>query len=187
MRYLSRVLPYALPLAVLVAVPARAQTPASAPAAATIPVAAPEDVRSPDAIIAALYDVISGPAGQPRNWDRMRSLFAPGGRLIPAFPAPDGTVRARVWAVDDYIAQVGPNLDRNGFFEREISRTSETYGTITHAFSTYEARRTPQDTKLLSRGINSIQLLNDGKRWYVVTVYWDSERPNNPIPQKYLR
>ena len=180
MRHLSRV----LLLALLVAVPARAQTPA--PASATIPAAAPEDVKSPDTIIAALYDVISGPAGQPRNWDRMRSLFAPGGRVIPAFPMPDGAIRARVWAVDDYIAQVGPNLDKNGFFEREIARTSETFGTVTHAFSTYEAKRTPQDTKLLSRGINSIQLLNDGKRWYVVSIYWDSERPNNPIPAKYL-
>jgi hypothetical protein len=53
-------------------------------------------------------------------------------------------------------------------------------------FSSYESKRTAQDAKPFSRGINSIQLLNDGKRWYVVTIFWDSERPDNPIPAKYL-
>lgn len=164
---------------------ARAQAPAASPAGSQPP-ADPADVASIDAILKALYDVISGPAGQPRNWDRMRSLFAVGARLIPTGQSQDGTVRYRVLGVDDYIAQTGAQLERNGFFEREISRKAETYGNITHAFSTYESRRTAQDEKPFARGINSIQLLNDGKRWWIVTVYWDSERPNNPIPAKYL-
>jgi len=157
-----------------------------APAAVHLPAAAPADVASLDAILTALYDVISGPAGQPRNWDRMRSLFIPGARLIPTGQAPDSTVRARVLTVEDYITQVGPNLERGGFFEREISRKTETFGRVTHAFSTYESRRTAQDAKPFARGINSIQLLNDGQRWWVVTIYWDGERPDNPIPGRYL-
>jgi hypothetical protein len=28
--------------------------------------------------------------------------------------------------------------------------------------------------------------MNDGRRWWVVTVFWDSERPDNRIPEKYL-
>jgi len=77
-------------------------------------------------------------------------------------------------------------LEKNGFFEREISRKTESFGTITHAFSTYESRRTKEDAKPFARGINSIQLVNDGTRWWIVTVFWDSERPNNPLPEKYL-
>jgi len=171
----------------LVAVPATrlvAQATTSAPA--NQPAANPADVGSLDAIIAALYDVISGPAGQQRNWDRMRSLFIPGARLIPSSPSPDGKVAPRVLDVDGYIGRAGPTLEKNGFFEREISRKTDTFGTITHAFSTYESRRTKDDAKPFARGINSIQLVNDGTRWWIVTVFWDSERPNNPLPEKYL-
>lgn len=164
--------------------PVRAQT-AQAAAAPTI-AADPKDVGSQDAIVAALYDVISGPAGQKRNWDRFRSLFVPGARLIPTGVGPDAKARIRTMTPDEYATASGPRLEQNGFFEREISRTGETFGNITHAFSTYESRRAAADEKPFARGINSIQLFNDGTRWWIVTVYWDSERPQNPIPAKYL-
>ena len=54
-------------------------------------------------------------------------------------------------------------------------------------FSTYESRRTSADPAPFARGINSIQLWFDGRRWWIVTVYWESERPNNPIPPAYLK
>jgi len=38
------------------------------------PVAKAEDVKSPEAIVSAVYSVISGGKGQARDWDRMRSL-----------------------------------------------------------------------------------------------------------------
>jgi hypothetical protein len=149
--------------------------------AANQPSANPADVASMDAIIKALYDGISGPAGQPRKWDQWRTLFVPGARLIPA-----GGAAPRVLTVDEYITASAPGLERNGFFEREISNKVETFGHITHTFSTYESRRTAEDAKPFARGINSIQLFNDGTRWWIVTVYWDGERLNNPIPAKYL-
>jgi acetyl esterase/lipase len=146
----------------------------------------PKDVGSADAIVAAVYDVISGPAGQKRDWDRFRSLFVPGARLIPTSIAPDKTARIRTMTPDEYAASAGTRLEQSGFFEREIARTAETFGSVTHAFSTYESRRAASDEKPFARGINSIQLFNDGKRWWVVTIYWDSEREGNAIPQRYL-
>lgn len=140
-----------------------------------------------DAIIAALYDVISGPAGQKRDWDRFRSLFAPGARLIPTGRRPDGSHVMRVQTPDDYMALSGPFLENNGFFEREIARRTEQYGGMVHVFSTYESRRTAADSLPFMRGINSIQLVNDGRRWWVVTVLWEGERPDNRLPEKYLR
>lgn len=181
-----RIAPVLFTLALAPIAIARAQAPTTTPPA-TIPAPNPADVASIDAILTALYDVISGPAGQARNWDRMRSLFIPGARLIPANRRADGTVNPRVLTVDDYVTQIGPQLERNGFFEREIGRSTETFGTVTHAFSAYDSKRTLQDAQPFSRGINSIQLLNDGKRWYVVTIFWDSERPDNQIPAKYLQ
>ena len=162
----------------------QAQQPAAPEAAA--PPAKPEDVASVDAIIDALYDVISGPAGQKRDWDRMRSLFAPGARLIPIGPRQGGGYTTRVMTVEDYIRLGGPSLERDGFFEREIGRRTERYGNMVHAFSTYDSRRKLSDEKPFMRGINSIQAMYDGTRWWVISVLWESERSDNPIPEKYL-
>jgi hypothetical protein len=146
----------------------------------------PKDVNSIDGLIAALYDVISGPAGQARNWDRMRTLFIPEARLIPTGKRPDGTSVRRLLSVEDYIKSSGPSLEKNGFFEIEIGRKTEQFGGIVHIFSTYETKRTAADEKPFMRGINSIQLWNDGKRWWIINVFWQAETPDNPIPQKYL-
>jgi hypothetical protein len=156
--------------------------------AVATPVAAdPNDVSSPDAIIGALYDVISGPACKRRNWNRFRSLFVDGARLIPTGMGPDRKARIRALTPDEYAANSRSSLEENGFFEREIARTGESFGNMTHAFSTYESRHAASDDKPFARGINSIQLFNDGTRWWVVTVYWDSERAGNPISPQYLR
>lgn len=163
---------------------ARAQAPADT---TRPPRANPADVASVDAIITALYDVISGPAGQERDWSRFRSLFVPGARLIPTIHPPGGgTPRTTVMTPEQY-AERATGLARNGFFEREISRTADQFGAVTQVFSTYESRRAAADPKPFQRGINSIQLFNDGTRWYVVTIFWDGERPDNPIPEKYLK
>jgi Putative lumazine-binding len=148
--------------------------------------ARPDDVASLDAIIAALYDVISGPAGQQRDWDRFRSLFAPGARLIPTVYRPDSVPSLRVWDPQQYVSTVGPRLQSGGFFEREVARRTEQYGGVVHLFSTYESRRTAEDPAPFARGINSIQAFFDGKRWWIVTIYWEGERPGNPIPPRYL-
>ena len=169
---------------------AKAQTPTPTPPAAslaTTPAADPKDVATMDKIVAAVYDVISGPAGQKRNWDRFRSLFIPGARLIPTFRRPTGEVLSRVSTPEEYIERSSPLLEKNGFFEREIARRMERFGNIAHIFSTYESRHKPDDEKPFARGINSIQLMNDGKRWWIVTIFWQGEDDQNPLPAEYLR
>jgi len=168
----------------------RAQAPAIRPPSVDSvprPEAAAADVGSVDAILEALYDVISGPAGAKRDWNRFRSLMAPNARLMPARALPNGGGSVTVWSADDYVTAAGAGLERTGFFEREIHRTTEAYGQVMHVFSTYESRRTADLTERpFSRGINSIQLLKDGARWWVVSIFWDSERPGNEIPPRYL-
>jgi hypothetical protein len=148
------------------------------------PPARPADVESVDAILTALYDVISGPQGQARDWDRMRSLFVPGARLMPLNRRADGTFVLANLSVEDYIQRAGPQLVASGFTERELARTTEQYGNMVHAFSTYHGEMAATGNEI--RGINSIQLMNDGSRWWVVTVFWEAERPDNPLPEKYL-
>lgn len=148
----------------------------------------PDDVKSADTILAALYDVISGPAGQKRDWDRMRSLFAPGAQLSAIVKRPNAAAATRaIMTVEDYIKNSGPFLEERGFFEKEIARRTETYGGLTHVWSTYEARQKADDAKPFMRGINSIQLMNDGQRWWVVSIFWQQEGPEIPLPEKYLK
>lgn len=151
------------------------------------PPANPADVESIDAIMAAVYDVISGPAGQARDWDRMRSLFVPGARLIPTGRTPQGEARHRVLTLEDYIRTSGPFLERNGFFESELGRVTERYGNVVHVFSSYDSKNKLEDPEPFARGVNSFQLWYDGTRWWVVTIFWEGETPGNPIPEKYLK
>jgi hypothetical protein len=162
--------------------PQQQTTESPTPAAAN-----PTDVASIDSIITAVYDVISGPAGKKRDWDRMRSLFLSGARLIPTGPRPAGSYGSRVLTVDEYISRGEPLFEKEGFFEREAARTTEQFGQIAHAFSTYESRHAPEEAKPFQRGINSIQLMNDGKRWWIVTIFWQGEDEKNPLPDKYLK
>ncbi len=150
------------------------------------PPAKPADVASVDAILAATYDVISGPAGQKRDWDRFRSLFLPGARLIAAVPNKTGGVAARSFTPDEYAARAAPYFDKNGFAEGEIARHADRYGNIVQIFSTYESRHDAKDEKPFARGINSFQLFYDGTRWWVVTIYWQEESPENPLPKEFL-
>jgi hypothetical protein len=167
---------------------AQAAPPAPAPASPR-PAARPADVATPDAIIAALYDVISGPAGQARDWDRMRSLFAPGGRMVPVVPRQGGGFAAVTLSPDDYVQRSGDMLTRFGFTEREIARRMERFGNVVHAWSTYEGRFTAPGAPTAEpiRGINSIQLTSDGTRWYVLSISWEAERADLKIPAEYLR
>ena len=145
----------------------------------------PAEVVSIDAIVEAVYDVISGPAGV-RDWDRMRSLFIPEARLITVGTGQDGAFSRQVMSLEDYIGRAGAYFERNGFVERELARRTERFEHVAHAFSTYESLHDADDPAPFSRGINSFQLMHDGKRWWIVTVYWEAETPEKPIPERYL-
>jgi len=150
------------------------------------PAADPVDVASTDAIITAVYDVISGDAGEVRDWDRWHSLFADGAILSAVAQAPNGATRRVIMTPETWIERSGTAITRDGFVEAEVGRTTEHFGLIAHAFSTYESYRSRGDTEPFQRGINSFQLMNDGNRWWVVSVFWQAEGPGFPIPDHYI-
>jgi hypothetical protein len=158
--------------------------PASTTAVSSRP-AKPSDVASVDAILAALYGSVSGPPG-PRDWERVRSIFAPGAWVAPVESLPDGRAVAHITSLEAFIEKASRQVSRDGFYEQEIFRRSEAFGNIVHVFSTYEARHRLDDPVPFRRGINSIQLLKDGARYWVVSIYWDIERGGTPIPSEYL-
>lgn len=170
-------------LALAWSTPAAARSPAPPPVQAA---AAPADAATPEAIVAALYEVISGDAGAARDWDRFRALFHPTARLMPTGTDREGRGVVRAATPDDYIARSGPFLVGEGFHEREIARSAERFGRIMHVWSTYEARHSLSDPAPFMRGVNSIQLFHDGARWWILSVYWQAETPETPLPAEYL-
>lgn len=146
----------------------------------------PADTASIEGIVAALYASISGPAGQPPNWQRMRSLSLPEARSIRTGKLADGSRAYKVMSTEEYIRQMDTWLTENGFYETEIHRVMEQYGCIAHVFSTYESRRNAEDRVPFLRGINMFQLLYDGSRWWIMNVLWQHESAEHPIPAKYL-
>lgn len=144
-----------------------------------------KDTQTINAIIDALYDTISGPAGD-RDWNRFRSLFFPGAHLIRTSIAPDGTPQALVMTVETFEQDTADFLRRESFYEVETTHHIDHFGNVAHVFSTYEARRERDAVRPFKRGINSIQLFRDGTRWWVVNILWDNEREDNPIPVEYL-
>ncbi len=166
---------------------AAVQKPAPSESPAANPVTAkPADVSSPDAIFAATYDVISGPATQKRDWDRFRSLFYPGARLVWTATKKEGGLSAKAMAPEEYVERAKSYFEKSGFFEREISRRTESWGSILHAFSTYESRHDAKDPAPFARGINSFQLFFDGTRWWIITIYWQEESPQTALPAEFL-
>ncbi len=162
------------------------QLPIFSPAelAAKVPAAKAEDVNSLDSIMRALYEVISGPAGT-RDWNRFRSIFLPQARFTEVHKSEDG-FSVITWNVDEFVRDATDVFSREGFYESAIVNFPERYGNMAQVFSSYESRHAPGE-KPFTRGINSVQLLNDGTRWWVVSIAWDSERPNNPLPKKFSK
>ena len=162
-----------------------------APRAVAQSEADPADVASLDAILDAVYAVISGPADQERDWDRFRALFAEGAVLVPTAPTESGGYAPRSMSPDDFAERSGqfmreaPIFQGKGFYEVEAARRVERYGSIAHAWSTYESRLDPSEEPFM-RGINSIQLIHDGTRWWIVSIFWQHESPEVPLPDAYL-
>ncbi len=145
----------------------------------------PEDVGSIDAIIQAVYEAVSFSAGEGPDGPRLSGLCGPHARLIKVNPegVDDMSVLEFVARVRRRIAETG----LRSFRERELFRRTEVFSGIAHVFTTYESRTADEDGgELLYRGINSVQLRHDGRRWWILTILWTDEREGAAIPAAYL-
>ena len=144
----------------------------------------PADVATLDGLVAAYYDVISGPAGQPRQWSRDRTLYIPEIRFVSMSIGKDGQPVAHKMSHQEFVDASNAEVLK-GFYEKEIHRDTQRFGNIAHVFSTYESR-IKADGPVIARGINSIEAFWDGKRWWIANAIWDEERKDNPLPATYL-
>ena len=149
----------------------------------TIP-ADPKDVSTIDGMIKAYYDIVTISKGQPRQWDRDHTLYIADMRFVAMGVDKQGQPKAAIMSHQEFVDRSDAMMAR-GFFEKEIHRVSERFGNIAHVWSTYESRDTA-DGPVTARGVNSIELFWDGKRWWIANAIWDEERPDNPLPKEYL-
>lgn len=134
------------------------------------------DMTQIDQTVSGIYEVISGPAGQKRDFDRLRSMFAPGATFMGAA----GFKTGRHDTVEGYIQRSGPLLEKDGFHEQELGRRVEIYGNLASAWSAYDGRT--DDGSFHERGINSIQLVKINGKWLIASLLWEEETPANPLP-----
>jgi hypothetical protein len=144
----------------------------------------PADVESIDGIIRAFYEVVSTPAGGSPDQKRDASLHAPGAQIRLSRPKPGGAPDLVVLTLDElYAREGGPR--KEAVFEREIHRVTQRFGSIAHVWTTYVLSRTPNGSPI-ERGIASVHLYFDGKRWWITGWLDEGERPENVIPSEYV-
>jgi hypothetical protein len=148
------------------------------------PVANPADVGTIADIVRVSYEVISGPAGAPRQWRRDSTLYSPTATFI-ALSERDGKAVVTTMTAEEYRRKNNEDFVKNGLFEREIGSRIERFGNVAFVRSITEARRTPNGP-LDGRYVNYISLYRDGSRWWISGFVWDEERPNNPIPKTWI-
>ena len=146
--------------------------------------AADSDVKSIDAIMRTFYDVISGPAGKPRQWSRDRGLYVQDVRFY-VLSERNGAVRMSAMSHQQYVDAVDSSSTANGFVEFETARCVRRFGHLATVWSAYEGYHGAGATrKAAGRGVNAVQLYWDGRRWWITSVSWDSERQENPLPDR---
>jgi hypothetical protein len=134
------------------------------------------DEDSIGAAIDEMYSMISGPKG-PRDWSRQANCFLPDARQIRTWVDEQGNPQRKTMGLEEYAANAQPFFDANDFYEVETSRRIDLFGNMAHVWSNYEARRSPDDSDVERRGINSIQLFKDPNQgWRIVNMIWDNER-----------
>lgn len=144
----------------------------------------PQDVSSIEAITAAGLRIISGPKGQKRDMEQFKALFLPDAQLGGVFYKGDSSF-VRITTVAQFAERNGPFYEQNGFYENQLGLRIERFGNLATAFQTYDTRFTPEG-KVEARGINTYQLVYDKGRWWIASLLFTPETPQQPIPEKYL-
>ncbi|NNF38707.1 MAG: hypothetical protein HKN71_08565 [Gemmatimonadetes bacterium] len=134
--------------------------------------ARPEDVTTIDGIIAAFYEVVSGPAGGRVDVERDRSLHHPDAWVAIAAGSSEGPARVRVTDLAGYHGDNAPRAQP--FWEWETGRVVRRSGDMVHVWSEYASARSP-DGEPFDRGVNSITLYHDGTRWWIMGWMFDAD------------
>lgn len=140
--------------------------------------------ETPGEAVEALYEVISGPVGEPRDWDRFRAMFLDGAQMTVLAPMPGDGERVVTLTVEEYVSRNGERLTEMGFTEAETRRQTHIYGGLATILSAYEATRSDRG-ETFATGVNTIVLARQDGVWKVASLAWRSETPDWPIERAF--
>lgn len=139
-----------------------------------------DDAADIQTTLDALYAVISGPVGQARDFEHMRTLFVDGAAMGAVSAGESGNGAGRIITLDQYIERSGPWLVENGFVERETRNEIDVWGEIASVRSAYEGVNGVTGEVFLI-GVNFITLYKIEGEWKIASILWRTETEDWPI------
>jgi hypothetical protein len=133
-----------------------------------------EDVSSIDGIIRAYYQVVSGPAGQPREWGRDATLYIPGVRFVVFSKDKNGKTTAQSMTHQEFVDASDRAMVTKGFYEGAA-----------HVLSTAESSASPSGPAQ-ARSIDSLELYRDGMRWWIASANVWELGSDESLPAEFL-
>lgn len=142
-----------------------------------------EDVSTINGLMKAFYEVVSGEAGEKRQWERDLSIHHP--KAIYSYMTTINEESKQVTlSLEDFHKETDNMVLETAFYENEINREVKVFGNIANVWSTYETRL-EKNGIVARRGINSIQLFYNNNKWQIISLVFDRETENNRIPQTF--
>jgi hypothetical protein len=145
------------------------------------------ELSTVDAVVEALYRAVSfSPGGEP-DWQLLRDLMLPG--AVMAQPV-QGSDEVALLTVDEFIDRFareleGSPLRESGFRETVVRVETIRFGRTAHSHVVYEPRTGGSSAAPLGRGVDSIQLVLTGGRWWIASIATELEQPDRPIPESF--
>jgi hypothetical protein len=146
------------------------------------PQAALPDQDSAEALVLALYDAVTFPAGTAPDWDRVRAMFLDRATVVLRTSRTATSVFDVEGFVQDFVAFIArANVRETGFSERVVRTKAMTFGDIAHVLVLYEAS-IPGSGRPPQQGVDSFQLVRREGRWWIVSITNELPGPDRPLP-----
>ena len=140
-----------------------------------------EAVKTIEGIVGETIRIISGAKGVERDWEAFRNLYTDDAKITIVAQKKDGTNSIKTITLEKFV-RLGKNFyKKEGFYEYELKKTIDEYNGIAHVVQSYQTKYADKN----NRGINSYQLVFDGKRWWINNLMWTDNKNGVDIPKEY--
>ncbi|SCZ00860.1 nuclear transport factor 2 family protein [Alkaliphilus peptidifermentans] len=122
------------------------------------------------------YKIISGSAGERRNWNEFKSLFfSEDSSLASMKYNADKECITKGMDVESYIVGLCDFLKSNDFYEYGFNYEIKVIGSIASVYSEYAAKRKKEDSNIIKSGVNLVQLIHNGHEWKIHSMLWQDQ------------
>ena len=137
--------------------------------------------ESPESIVKACLDILSGPAGEKVDTAKLKFLFLPEARFMVLQNKKDGSTMYKSFSVEEFLASGGNEVRKDDFSEIELGKAIDVYNGLAQVFQAYKVKQGDFEAE----GINSYQLIFHQDRWWVANIVWTSDRNGVKVPPRY--